>query len=312
MISLRHHAISLAAVFLALTVGVVLGSGALAPALLAGVHEEQLGLQGQVDGLQAQDQALGQRLRAADAFTARVAPRIVHDELAGRSVVVFRTPDAPDDDVDAVSQLVGTAGGRIAGTLLLTGEFVDADAEEKLTSVIESSVVPAGAQLDTKLTDPSAQAGDLLGIALLINRDPRITPAEEAQRDTVLAALRNTGFLAYSDEHVGAADAALVITGGALGDDAGNKGASVARFAAALAPHGSAVVLAGRDGCASDTGAVAVARADGGITTLISTVDDADTAAGRITVIMAAGDLVHGGRTGQYGIGPGADSVTVM
>lgn len=310
MITLRHHAISLAAVFLALTVGVVLGSGAF-HRVPSGPNAQQ-GLQHQVDSLNAEEQALDERVRGADAFTARMAPRIVHDELAGKSVVVFRTPDARDADVSAVAHLVGTAGGRVTGTLALTQQFVDGDSGAKLIAVIESSVVPAGAQLNAKLTDPSAQAGDLLGIALLVNRDSAITPAEDVPRDTVLAALRNTGFLAYPDQRIGAADAALVITGSGLDGDAGNQGLGVARFAAALAPHGSAVVLAGREGCASGTGAVAAARADGGTAAVISTVDNVDTAAGRITVIMAAGDLVHGGRPGQYGTGAGADSVTVV
>ena len=40
MISLRHHAISLAAVFIALAVGVVLGSGLLSDTLLSGLRNE--------------------------------------------------------------------------------------------------------------------------------------------------------------------------------------------------------------------------------------------------------------------------------
>ncbi|HEU4363616.1 MAG TPA: copper transporter, partial [Mycobacterium sp.] len=181
----------------------------------------------------------------------------------------------------------------------------------KLRAVVESGIVPAGAQLSTKLVDQGSQAGDLLGIALLINSDPAVLPADDNQRETVLAALRDTGFLTYGDQHIGAANAAAVITGGPLGDDAGNKGASVARFAAALAPHGSASVLAGRDGCASGTAAVAVARADAGMAGAISTVDNIDAESGRITVVMATSSLISGGHPAQYGIGHGAGSVTV-
>ena len=32
----------------------------------------------------------------------QMAPRILRDTLAGKSVVLFRTPDAADDDVDSV------------------------------------------------------------------------------------------------------------------------------------------------------------------------------------------------------------------
>lgn len=311
MISLRHHAISLAAVFLALAVGVALGSGVLSDTLLSGLRAEKRDLQGQINVLNDQKNVLNEKISAANDFDSQVAGRIVHDALAGKSLVIFGTPDAKDDDIEAVSKIVGQAGGTITARVSLTAEFVDANSAEKLRSVVNSSIVPAGAQLSTKLVDQGSQAGDLLGIALLINRDPAIAPVDDAQRDTVLAALHKTGFISYPDAHVGAANAAVVVTGGALGDDAGNQGATVARFAAALAPHGSGTLLAGRDGSATGSAAVAVARADAAVAAVISTVDDVDAAPGRITVVLGIQDLIGGGHSGQYGIGHGARSVTV-
>jgi hypothetical protein len=177
---------------------------------------------------------------------------------------------------------------------------------------VNSSVLPAGQQLSTKLVDQGSQAGDLLGIALLINANPAIPPVDDTQRDTVLVALRDTGFVTYQpSDHMGAANAALIITGGALPQDAGNQGVSVARFSAALAPHGSGTLLAGRDGSATGGAAVAVARADGAMNSAISTVDDVDAAPGRITAILGLHDLLNGGHVGQYGTGHGATSITV-
>lgn len=311
MITPRHHAISLAAVFLALAVGVVLGSGLLSDTLLSGLRAEKQDLRAQIDTLRDQQNVLNEKLSTADDFAAAMTGRIVHDQLSDRSVVIFATPDAHDDDVAAVARIIGQAGGTVTGTVSLTEQFVDGNAAEKLRAVVESGVVPAGAQLSTTLVDQGSQAGDLLGIALLIDRDPAVLPAADPQRDTVLAALRDTGFLTYGDQHIGAANAAVVLTGGPLGDDAGNKGASVARFAAALAPHGSGTVLAGRDGCASGTAAVAVARADAAMAQLFSTVDDVDAESGRITTVLALSSLINGDRAGQYGIGHGAGAVTV-
>lgn len=311
MITPRHHAISLAAVFLALAVGVLLGSGLLSDTMLSGLRAEKQDLHAQIEVLRDQQNVLNERLGTANEFAAAMAGRIVHDELAGRSVLIFRTPDAADDDVAAAARVIGKAGGALTGTVSLTQQFVDGNSAEKLRAVVDSAIVPAGSQLNTALIDQGAQAGDLLGVALLINRDPGVLPAEDGQRATVLAALRDTGFLTYGEQHIGAADAALVITGGALGDDAGNAGAGVARFAAALAPHGSATVLAGRDGCASGTAAVAVARAEAALAAVISTVDDVDAESGRITAVMAMGNQISGGHPGQYGAGHGAISVTV-
>src|ERR1700756_3696301 len=304
MISLRQHALSLAAVFLALAVGVVLGSGFLSDTLLSSLRDEKRDLYSQINGLNDQKNALNEKLSAANNFDNQLAGRMVHDALGGKSVVVFRTPDAKDDDVAAVSKFIGQAGGTVTGTVSLTQEFVDANSAEKLRTVVNSSILPAGQQLSTKLVDQGSQAGDLLGIAMLINPNPAVPPVDEPQRDAVLAALRDTGFIAYqAGEHLPAANAALVITGGSLPQDAGNQGVSVARFAAALAPHGSGTLLAGRDGSATGGAAVAVTRADGGMSSAISTVDDIETAPGRITAVLGLHDLVNGGHVGQYGPG---------
>jgi hypothetical protein len=311
VISLRTHAISLAAVFLALAIGVALGSGLLSNTVLSGLRDDKADLQNQINGLVDQKNALNEKLSAAGEFDSQMSARILHDSLAGKSVVVFRTPDAADDDVDGLSRMVEQAGGTVSGTVSLTEEFVDANSAEKLLSVVNSPIVPAGAQLSTKSVDQGSQAGDLLGIALLINRDPKVSAVDDQQRDTVLAALRDTGFITYGPDRVGAANTALVVTGGGLGDDAGNKGATVARFAAGLAPHGSGTVIAGRDGTASGTAAVAVTRSDAALSSAVSTVDDVDTAAGRITAMLALQDLISGGRPGQYGVGQGATSVTI-
>ncbi|ETB39901.1 channel-forming protein, partial [Mycobacterium avium subsp. hominissuis 10-5606] len=234
MISLRQHALSLAAVFLALAVGVVLGSGFLSDTLLSSLRDEKRDLHTQINGLNDQKNVLNEKLSAANNFDTQLAGRMLHDALGGKSVVVFRTPDAKDDDVAAVSKFIGQAGGTVTTTVALTQEFVEANSAEKLQTVVNSSVLPAGQQLSTKLVDQGSQAGDLMGIALLTNATPAGPPppeVSETQRNTVLAALRDTGFITYQGgDHLGAANAALVVTGGALPQDAGNQGVSVARF----------------------------------------------------------------------------------
>src|SRR5262249_22491283 len=261
-------------VFLALAIGVALGSGLLSNTVLSGLRDDKQQLQNQINGLTDQKNALNEKLGAAGEFDSQMSTRILRDSLAGKSVVMFRTPDAADDDVEALSRMVQQGGGSVVGTIALTEEFVDANSAEKLLSVVNSPIVPAGSQLSTKSVDQGSQAGDLLGIALLINRDPKIPAVDDGQRDTVLTALRDTGFITYGNQRIGAANTALVVTGGGLGDGAGNQGATVARFAAGLAPHGSGTVIGGRDGSASGTAAVAVTRSDAALTSAVSTVDD--------------------------------------
>lgn len=306
----RHFVLALAAVFLALAGGVVLGARVLTDPMVTGLRGDTGGLQQRVEALTDEAAVLNNRLAASDEFDTAMSARIVGDALAGKSVVVFRTPEAADADLDSTIRLVQQAGGTVTGTIGLTEDFVDGNAAEKLRSVVVSPIVPPGTQLSTTLTDASAQAGDLLGIALLIHRDPAIAPADDPAREAVLAALRDTGFL-DAPEKIGAANTAVIVTGGALPPDAGNQGAAVARFAAALAPHGSGTVLAGRDGAASDISAVAVARADAGLAAAVTTVDDIGTEAGRITTVLALRALIDGARPQKYGIGEGATAVTV-
>ncbi|GAB7069762.1 copper transporter [Mycobacterium hodleri] len=311
MISLRSHAISLAAVFLALAIGVALGSGLLSNTLLAGLKDDKTQMQNQINGLTDEKNVLNEKLSAANDFDAQMSPRIIRDALKGKSVVMFRTPDAADDDVTALSRLVGQAGGVVTGTIAMTKEFVDANSSEKLLSVVNSPIVPAGRQLSTTSVDQGSQAGDLLGMALFTGKDPAVPAVDDAQRDAVLAALRDTGFLTYGTERIGAADTALIVTGGGLADDAGNQGSTVARFAAGLAPHGAGTLLAGRDGSATGTGAVAVVRSDTSLANAVATVDDVDRSSGRITAVLGLQEMVDGGRPGQYGTGRGAASLTL-
>lgn len=78
--------------FLALAVGVVLGSGLLSDTLLSGLRDEKRDLQSQINALTDDKNGLNERLGAANDFDTQVAPRIVRDALTGKSVVVFRTP----------------------------------------------------------------------------------------------------------------------------------------------------------------------------------------------------------------------------
>lgn len=112
MISLRQHAFSLAAVFLALAIGVVLGSGFFSGHLLSSLRNEKRDMAAQINTINDQRNVLNEKLSAANNFDNQVLGRIVHDALAGKTVVLFRTPDAKDDDVAAVSKIIGQSGAR--------------------------------------------------------------------------------------------------------------------------------------------------------------------------------------------------------
>ncbi|OPE46426.1 copper transporter, partial [Mycolicibacterium diernhoferi] len=61
----------------------------------------------------------------------------------------------------------------------------------------------------------------------------------------------------------------------------------------------------------SGTAAVAVIRSDAALSGAVSTVDNVDVESGRITTVLALGELLRGGQPGRFGTGQGATSVTV-
>lgn len=306
---MRQHAISIAAIFLALAIGVVLGSGLLSNGMLSGLRDDKAELQDEIENLEQTNNRLGEQLTAADGFDSAVSDRILRDVLAQRSVVVVTTPDADAGQLDGIQRLVGQAGGSITGRIALTPSFVDAANGDQLRTLV-TNVIPAGIQLRTGAVDQGSIAGDLLGSVLLLNpqtAQPQSTPEERA---LALDTLRGGGFIAY-DGTVAPGQLAIVLTGaGDPENTGGNRGAVIARFAGALDARGAGTVLAGPPASAEGNGPIAVARADAALSSVLSTVDDVDRESGRITTVLALAQQLDGG-AGRYGTGPGAAAVTV-
>ena len=306
---MRQHAISIAAIFVALAIGVVLGSGLLSSGLVSGLRDDKTDLENQVGALQNTNNQLGEQLNAADGFDAAVSGRVVRDALLDRSVVVITTPDADPGDVDGITRSIEASGAAVTGRVSLTDSFVSAASGDDLRTRL-TNVVPAGIQLRTGAIDQGSMAGDLLGSVLLLNAqtaEPQSSPEELA---LALETLRSGGFIAYDNGAVAPAQLAVVVTGGNSVDGDGNRGAIVARFAGGLDARGAGTVLAGQTGSADGNGPVAVVRADAALSSGVSTVDNIDREAGRITTPLALQEQLDGG-AGRYGTGPNSTAVTV-
>ncbi|WP_330231780.1 copper transporter [Nocardia sp. NBC_00508] len=309
MISLRQHATSIAAIFLALAIGVVLGSQTLAADWLSGLRADKTDLRQQVDTLTEQNRRLADQAMSADRFIAGSSDRILGGALADRGVVVFTTPDADPGDVDAVTTALETSGASVTGRIAFTDAFVDATEGDRMRTAL-TNVIPAGAQLRTGAVDQGSMAGDLLGLVLLLdpaNGQPRSTPDELG---LVLETLRGGGFLAYGETPVRPAQLAVVVTGDGADAARDSRGANTARFAGALRGRGSGVVLAGRAGAAEGAGPIAVVRADAALAAQVSTVDNLERDIARVTTVLALGEQLNGG-AGRYGTGAKATSLTL-
>ncbi len=298
MISMRYHAVSIAAVFLALAVGVVLGSAGVSDRLLSAVSNEADDLAGQVQTLRAERDGLAAGQRASDEFARRVGPAAVRGLLQGRSVTLV-TSGADAADRDAVLALLQQAGATAGGEVALTPAVGDPARGDQLRE-LTAELLPTGAQLPAA-SDTGSLIGGLLGGVVLAATDQAAgQPIAAQQADAVLAGLAAAGFVAPGPRPQ-PGNVVLVLTGGALpGIDGGDAAAVVARLAAQLDRAGGGAVLAGRTGSADASGAVGVARADPGIVQRVSTVDDVQTGAGQVSAVLALREQLDG-RAGSYG-----------
>jgi hypothetical protein len=292
VISLRYHVISIAAVFLSLAVGVVLGSTTLSRTLLSGLNDENVDLGRQVSDLQAERNAMSARLNDADGFAATIGPLAVRGQLDKRTVVLVTTADASPTDRDGLKALVASA------ELQLTDTFADPANSDQLKEIV-TRLLPAGVQLPT-VSDPGTLAGGLVGPLLLISKADNKPQASPEETTAALAGLAEGGFVKPSQD-LKPAQLAIVLTGGAAtGEGAGDRAAIVARFATQVDRSGAGTVLAGGAGSADGTGAIGVVRADTAATQILSTVDNADTSAGRVVTLLALREQLDE-KSGRYG-----------
>jgi len=297
MISLRYHAVSIAAVFLALAIGVVLGASGVSDRLLGAVTTKADDLGGRVQQLTAERDALAASKRASDEFAQRIGPAAVQGSLQGQTVVLL-TSGADPADRNAVVALLGKAGAKVTGEVALTDAVGDPARADQLRQ-LTAQLLPTGAQLPAA-SDTGSLAGGLLGGVLLAKAGTTPDKNSADQERAVLSGLASAGFVAPGDPPA-PANLALVLSGGALtGIDAADAAAVTARLAAQLDRAGGGAVLAGRAGSSDATGAVGVARADPTITAAMSTVDDVQTGAGQVSTVLALREQVEG-RAGRYG-----------
>jgi len=299
VISLRYHIVSIAAVFLALAVGVVLGSTALSGGLLSALTEDRDELAERATAMENERNALKARLADQDAFSASVGPKIVAGTLAKRTVLLVTNHDARPADRDALRKLITDAGAKVTGEVRLTEAFADPGQADQLAE-IATRLQPAGAKFPTA-GGPGTLAGALLGHTLLLDGKTAKPQSSPDERDAALAGLADGGFIKEPGK-VQAAQLAIVLVGGeATGDGVGDKSATIGRFATELDKAGAGVVLAGTPTAAKSTGSIGFVRSDTASTEVLSTVDNVNSAAGRVVTMLALREQLEG-QAGQYGI----------
>lgn len=326
MINLRYHVVSLTAVFLALAIGVAMGTGFLNKATVDTLKRQIRSAEGGIDEANARNEELKaqiDRANSSDAALLDAADLVVGGRLAGVPIVVVASENVDGRSLDQVRTLLVAADADLRGTLTITDRLrVDAGDDPQLAEVVGSGSGNR-AVVQSALTTAFAAA--------LTEAANRSATSEQGTPPVVedLIEANYVGFEApdLSDRPEGVdgpvepVEPATVLAGGGLryvfvsGPDPRTPDADflvpVLRTIAADGP--APVVLAsaalGDRAEETRTAVVGVVRGDPDLRDEISTVDDLERLGGLLSTIWALQDLDAGIR-GHYGIGAGAQAET--
>jgi hypothetical protein len=309
VIDFRYHLVSLIAVFMAIALGIIIGTTALNEPILADIEGQVTELEQDKRSLEDRTQALQAQVESAEAFQEVIAPSLVAGTLANRSVLlVVANDDVAPETVEQVSALVVQAGGTVSGTLDLQAEYSDPSTSSSLQSYVTGSGLPAGVQLPPSTSDAGQLVGSLLAQVLMIPGSGGSAPSG-ASVSSVIAGLGALDVLSVASDSIAPADYAIVLAGGAFtGDDAAERNTTVVELVSALDSAGSGAVVSGDGGSAGENGLIGAIRADPALSAAVSTVDNVASAAGRISTVLALGREGEG-TSGKYGTGEDAQPV---
>jgi hypothetical protein len=304
MISMRYHIVSLAAVFLALALGIVLGATKISSPLLKSLEGDNTTLSSQQDELTATNGELSDRVASDEKFAGSVGALTVRGTLPNTTVVLITTATADPADRDAVLSLLNRAGATVTAQIQLTNDFSDPARADELRT-IATTTLPTGAKLP-EVPQAGAIAGGLLGSVLIVPAGGAAAASPE-QSAAVLAALTSAGFITVTGTPA-AGSSVVILTGAEVtGGSEADKAATVAYLANQLGQGPTGVVVAGRTGSEQPTGTVGVVRGDTALSATVTTVDDVDTSAGRVAAVLGLVEQ-NGGGVGRYGIGENAQA----
>ncbi|MBG0823970.1 copper transporter [Planomonospora sp. ID91781] len=323
MIDFRYHLVSIVAIFLALSVGIVLGTTLLEePAIkTAETLADQLS-KGNTE-LRDQLDVLRKREAGNDAFAAARTPELVRGGLAGQSVVIVEAPGATAAVRDAVQQTISDAGATVTGRVTLTEKYVDAE-QSGFIDRLALAVKPASVVFPAEDT-PYDKAAAVLASAI-VTADPTQTGKENPEAGGILDAFERAGLLSVTGtaatpaadgrEASAAPEGRLFLAGAAVliapaepyaGESAAAQADALAATALGLDEGSRGSVLTGTAAATAAGGALAALRENTVAAEKVSSVDTADMSAGRVVVVYALREQLAGG-VGQYGIGTGASA----
>jgi hypothetical protein len=308
VIDFRYHIVSIVAVFLALAVGIVLGTYTINGEVLKNIKHQVSSLRHTNDGLRSRIRTLEGQQGKDRAFVSALDPLVVQDRLAKQRVTLVLAPGASNGVAGDVKDMVTAAGATVTSTVHINKTWVDPTQMSLLNDL-------AGRLAEPGISLPAGSAYERAGLVLseALLRHPSQTSTATVTSlttadTTALAGFKTAHFVSMTPQDPDPATLAVLVTPDAPGQPTvqdRNAATAISALARELDSAGGGTVVVGSPASANSGGVIAAVRADSTTRKIVSTVDDADTESGRIRLVLALEAELRDS-SGQYGVGPGA------
>ncbi|HEX2772760.1 MAG TPA: copper transporter [Micromonosporaceae bacterium] len=305
MINFRYHVVSLTAVFLALAIGLVVGTAALNGPVADSLSDNVNALRKDNQQLRETVGSLQKEVDLEEDFAAEAAPLMLDGKLAGRKVLVLALPTG-QEHAEGVIKMLTLAGATVTGRIDVQDKFVDPQNSVELLALAVRAAQPTVPTTGLPGNSDGVETSSALLASALLDR-PQGTPVSERDLKAVLRTYRDAGYINADEKIASPAQAVVVVAGQPYVDrDFAKKDSSVVTMVAQFDKAGPAVVAGSG---ASGGNVVAVVRGDPALSKTISTVDNANTSQGQLVTALATTEQVVLNRSGQYGVNGGAASL---
>ena len=309
MINLRYHIVSLVAVFLALGMGIVMGTTVIDRVTVDALNSRLDDVQGAVNGMRAENRRLGDEVKIGRDFADQTRDHLVDGQLRGVPVLVVAVTGVDREPVDALRRALATAEATAEGTVWFNPKMrLDNDGDARDLAAALSLTAP---QFLTPADRDSLRSAALSRIVV-----PRDAGAGVA---APLASLISAGFAGYEAPAAPSSTSAAspsvaslprpgtryVVVSGAGAQAADDMVAAPFTQVLAQSPGRLVAAEAGVDTPGGRGVFVGSLRSDATLDTRLSTVDNLESPMGQAAAVLALRDLGVP-RFGHFGVGPGA------
>jgi hypothetical protein len=301
VINFRYHVVSLTAVFLALAIGLVVGTAALNGPVADSLKNQVTSLSKDNSNYRDQANQYRDELNNVQEFATEVAGPLIAGKLLGRKVLVVALPGG-EDYVKGVVSMLTVAGAKVTAQVTVQDKFFDPANEVELLDLTDKSSQPTVSTDGLPLNSDGVETSSALLFRALQQRVPEVTPGDLL---AVLTAFTKQGDISVADGAVSGAEATVIVSGLPPTDtDAAKKNAAALTFTNQFKEK--PLVVAGTG--IGDGNLISGVRGDPALVKEISTVDNVTTIQGQLATAMTLIERVVDNKVGQYGVSAGATS----